>query len=115
MPVAEMPSVGLSLGKEYWYPNRFNVTESLRDATTHYRKGQLRAAQGEVVEAITWLKIVKANAAPESKAEIEKVIADLRQVADQLDGEENCFSETIEPSFCQHESRVGAAQLFDGH
>ena len=99
VPVAEMPSVESSLGKEFWYPNRFNVTESLRDATTHYRKGQLRAAQGEVVEAITWLKIVKANATAESKAEIETVITDLRQVADQLDGEKSVSAERLNQAF----------------
>ena len=99
VPVVELPSVESSLGKEFWYPNRFNVTESLQDANTQFRKGHLRAAQGEIVEAITWLKIVKANASVESKAEIETVIDDLRQVAEQLDGEKTVSAKRLNQAF----------------
>ena len=101
VPVAEMPSDKFFLGKEFWYPNRFNVTESLRDANTHYRKGQLRAAQGEIKEAVTWLQIVKANAGAASKVQIETVIVDLLQVADELDGEKSISAKRLNLAFAK--------------
>ena len=98
-PVVEMPTVGFSNGKQFWYRNRFNITESLSDASIHYRKGELRAAKGEIEEAITWLQIVKINADQASKVEIETVVTDLTEVAAQLDGEKSVSATKLNRAF----------------
>ena len=100
-PVVEMPTVGFSNGKQFWYRNRFNITESLSDASIHYRKGELRAAKGEIEEAITWLQIVKINADQASKIEIEieTVITDLTEVAAQLNGEKSVSADKLNRAF----------------
>jgi len=74
VPVADMPTVWFFMGREFWYPNRFNMSEALSEARIHYRKRELRAAQAQIAEAINWLKLAKANADDKSKAELQAVI-----------------------------------------
>ena len=101
VPVVDMPTTTTwnFLGQEFWYPNRFNAMESLGDAKIHYRKGELRAAQAEVKEAITWLQLLKMNAEQSSKVEISSVIADLSEIAGELTGDKSVSAKKLNTAF----------------
>ncbi len=99
VPVADMPTVWFFMGREFWYPNRFNMSEALSEARIHYRKRELRAAQAQIAEAITWLKLAKANAGDKSKAELQAVITELGEIAVRLDGDKSVSAKELDRAF----------------
>ncbi len=100
---------------DWWFPFRYDFSDTLRKARTHYRAGQEKAASAEIDKAISWLKYAESHANKSTAEDLSTARSDLFDYSMALKNGEPVLANRLEPALAHASAALAKHHRFESN